>query len=93
MKATVPLRRHVTEDWFRPMVKIESSGLNSAALDLRRIEGTDVAGNEVWEAYFTADTNGEVLVYVNDATIFGLPLVFYPSNRGSAHIAIELKPR
>lgn len=92
MMLAVPLRRHISQDWFAVMAKIEPDGLNSRALELRRVEGTEAAGNETWEAEFTADANGELFLYVNDTVLFGYT-GFYGNNRGSARIAIELKAR
>ena len=89
MKLAVPLRRHITEDWFAVMAKIDRNGLDSQALPLRRVQ--DATGGEAWEADFTADANGELVLYVNDALVFGWT-VLYANNLGSAKIAIEPKP-
>jgi hypothetical protein len=90
MKLAVPLRRHITEDWFTVMAKIDRSGLASRALPLRRAEDVDGAGDEIWEADFTADADGELLLYVNDAVLLGWT-GFYANNVGSARISIEPK--
>jgi len=86
MKAATPLRRHVTEDWFAVMAKIEPDGLNSRALKFRRAADSDTT----WEAEFAADADGELFLYVNDAMLFGWS-ERYTNNQGSATVAIESK--
>jgi hypothetical protein len=87
MTAAIPLRRHITEDWFAVMAKIGPDGLNSRALKFRRPAESDTG----WEAEFTADADGELFLYVNDAVLFGWSGL-YGNNQGSATVAIEAKP-
>jgi hypothetical protein len=84
MTAAIPLRRHLTEDWFTVMAKIEPDGLNSQALRFRPMANSNTA----WEAEFTASADGALFLYVNDAMLFGWTR-FYENNGGSA--AIEVK--
>lgn len=88
MTLAVPLRRHITEDWFAVMAKIDRYGLDSHRLALVQ---SDMTG-ERWEAEFTADADGELYLYVNDALLLGWNAL-YGNNLGSAKIAIEPKPR
>ncbi|HWA46903.1 MAG TPA: DUF2235 domain-containing protein [Dongiaceae bacterium] len=92
MKLSVPLRRHISVDWFAIMAKIGSTGLNSEKLELRPVQGIGLNGRATWQADFTADADGELLLYVNDAVLFGYPW-FYENNIGTAKLAIELKAR
>jgi hypothetical protein len=85
----VPLRRHIAEGWFTVMAKVDRSGLDSRALALRPVAN---AGTGVWEADFTADVTGELLLYVNDGLLLGWDDP-YADNVGRAEIAIELKAR
>jgi hypothetical protein len=83
----VPLRRHITAGWFTVMAKVDRSGLDSSALALRPVAN---AGAGVWEADFTADATGELLLYVNDGLLLGWDDP-YGDNSGRAEIAIESK--
>lgn len=86
MTAAIPLRRHLAEDWFRVMAKIGSDGLNSRALKLRQVG--EVNGQAIWEGEFTAAADGALLLYVNDAMLFGWTR-FYENNQGSATVEIK----
>jgi hypothetical protein len=92
MKLSVPLRRHIATDWFKMMAKVGRDGLTSEALELRPPAGNSANGVQTWGADFTADADGELLLYVNDAAMLGWAGP-YADNAGSAKIAIELKAR
>jgi hypothetical protein len=90
MIAGLPLRRHLTEPWFKPSARIGARGRDEYSLeptvpfapgDDRRTMTTEI----------TARTSGELFLYVNDAVV-GLPGVydvFYRHNRGGADVTVE----
>lgn len=82
-----PLRRHISEDWFTVMAKVGPSGLDSRPVTLRQVAD---AGPGVWEGDFTADADGRLFLYVNDALLFGWSAP-YATNSGAARIEIESK--
>lgn len=84
MTAAIPLRRHLTQDWFTVMAKIEPDGLNSQPLRLRPV----AAGSTTYEAEFTASADGPLFLYVNDAMLLGWT-GFYENNSGGATVEVK----
>ena len=88
--ARLPLRRHLTEAWFKPIARIGAQGsdeypLGPAVPSARHDDGTTMM------AEITARTTGEFFLYVNDAVI-GFPVIFdafYRNNHGRAHVTVE----
>jgi hypothetical protein len=90
----LPLRRELTQPWFKPIARIGSTGGDEYPLtSVHRASGDDLKRELVTE--FQARTRGELFLYVNDAVI-GLPGIvdyFYVGkpgrNSGRADIRIE----
>jgi uncharacterized protein (DUF2235 family) len=79
-----PFKRLVLENWFRPIVRVGSTGFEEHLLTFTQ----DPTDETLWSGQFTARGDGEVFIYVNDTSIF-FPLlyqIFYNNNRGSADI-------
>ena len=96
MYVGLPLRRTLTQPWFKPIARIGSTGNDEYPLDSVRRVGRDVLRQEL-VAELTARTTGELFLYVNDAVI-GLPGIadsFYVGkgkngrNVGTAKIKVE----
>jgi hypothetical protein len=96
MYVGLPLRRTLTQPWFKPIARIGSTGNDEYPLDSVRRVGRDVLRREL-VAELTARTTGELFLYVNDAVI-GLPGIadsFYVGrwkagrNVGTAKIKVE----
>jgi uncharacterized protein (DUF2235 family) len=87
MSLAVPLRRSVSEPWFRPFARIGSTGRDTYVL--QPVSGGGTATGLVSE--LTARTSGELFLYVNDA-VFGLPWLVdlsYANNVGTASVVVE----
>jgi uncharacterized protein (DUF2235 family) len=87
----VPLRRSIFRPWFRLIARVGETGVDEYFLDPVIKKTTGQPGN-TYTARFTADRNGELFLYVNDAAI-SLPWVysyFYGNNHGSAKISVRL---
>lgn len=95
MYSGLPLRRTLTQPWFKPIARIGSIGGDEYLLDpVPRVGREQLKKKLVTE--LKARTTGELFLYVNDAVI-GLPgLVDYfyvgeaGRNSGRAHIGVEL---
>ncbi len=83
----IPYRRLIWSNWFRPIIRVGSTGFEEHVPAFR--QNLDHPGQ--WTASFTARSNGEVFIYVNDASIFAPWLFekFYRNNKGSAGIAMK----
>jgi Uncharacterized alpha/beta hydrolase domain (DUF2235) len=83
----IPFKRLIWSNWFAPIVRVGSTGLEEHLPKFKQDSGT---GN-LWTAQFTARSDGEVFVYVNDTSIFfpWLFTVFYENNKGSAAVALK----
>ena len=103
MTAWVPLRRRLTQPWFKPMARIGNIGNDDYALDPkpslpeREIRASKEAklppspGDISFESEIVARSSGELFLYVNDAVF--PPYFnhwFYSNNRGSAHVTVQL---
>ena len=103
MTAGVPLRRRLTQPWFKPMARIGTIGTDDYALDpkpsLPQPETHTSKGEKCLTApgafSFTSEivarSSGELFLYVNDAVF--PPFFnhwFYRNNEGSARVTVQL---
>jgi hypothetical protein len=87
----IPLRRVIFRPWFKIIARVGEKGVDEYFLDPAVKKGNGVPANTYF-ARFTANRDGELFLYVNDATI-GLPWLnsyFYGNNHGSAKISVRL---
>ena len=91
MVAGLPLRRHLTENWFAVVARIGVTGGDEQVL---RFTESELVGPEEWNkryrATFTAGSSGEVFMFVNDSVI-GVPWLsglFYGNNKGQGEVTI-----
>ncbi len=87
----VPLRRHVSEPWFKPIAKIGSEGRDEYPLNFVNVTGP---GNETQTlvAVIKARSSGELFLFVNDV-VLPFPKAwqfYYKNNHGSATLNVEL---
>jgi uncharacterized protein (DUF2235 family) len=83
----VPFKRLIWSNWFAPIVRVGASGLEEQLPKFK--QSSD--GSNLWTADFTARSDGEVFVYVNDTSIF-LPWLFtyfYKNNEGTAVVSLK----
>ena len=103
MAAGVPLRRRLTQPWFKPMARIGHIGTDDYALDptpslpeseTRVSTGKQchtASGGFSFASEIVARSSGELFLYVNDAVFppfFNRQ--FYKNNQGSAHVTVQL---
>jgi hypothetical protein len=83
----VPFKRLIWSNWFAPIVRVGASGLEEHLPKFK--QSSD--GSNLWTAEFTARSDGEVFVYVNDTSIFlpGLFTYFYNNNEGTAVVSLK----
>jgi hypothetical protein len=84
------LRRSLSVNWFRPIVRVGSTGLDEQPLTFTPKSGPKTSV----EATFKARSSGEVFLFVNDSVLV-LPRFsqfFYDNNKGTAEVKIELVP-
>ena len=82
----LPLRRSLTEPWFRPLARIGATGNDVYVLRPAAASGTTTLVSEI-----TARTAGPLFLYVND-TVIPLPWLadfFYTNNRGTAKVQVD----
>lgn len=85
--AGIPFKRLIWSNWFAPIVRVGSTGLEEQLPAFK----PDPANGSRWLGDFTARSDGEVFVYVNDTSIF-LPWLltkFYDNNQGSATVTLK----
>jgi hypothetical protein len=90
MISGIPLRRFVSVNWFRPIVRVGSTGLDEQPLTFTPKSGPKTSV----EATFKARSSGEVFLFVNDSVLL-LPRFskfFYDNNMGTAEVKIDLVP-
>jgi uncharacterized protein (DUF2235 family) len=90
MISGMPLRRFVSVNWFRPIVRVGSTGLDEQPLTFTPKSGPKTSV----EATFKARSSGEVFLFVNDSVLL-LPRFskfFYDNNKGTAEVKIDLVP-
>lgn len=83
----VPFKRLIWSKRFAPVVRVGSTGIEEH-IPVFKLEPRE---KNVWAAQFTAHSNGEVFVYVNDTSSF-LPWLFryfYSGNKGTADIVLK----
>jgi uncharacterized protein (DUF2235 family) len=83
----IPFKRLIWSNWFRPIIRVGSTGFEEHLPAFAQ----DSVDKKVWRGDFTARSDGEVFIYVNDTSIF-LPWlwhVFYDNNRGWAAISLR----
>ena len=85
----VPIRRALSQPWFKPIARIGATGSDEYPLDptVPFAPGDD---KKMLVTELTARTSGELFLYVNDAVI-GLPFaldVFYRNNHGQAKVTV-----
>jgi uncharacterized protein (DUF2235 family) len=93
MTALVPLRRHLSEPWFKPMARIGAKGSDDYPLDpkppLEAVTHERLRDRPLEEMTFTTEIvarqTGELFLYVNDAVFPS----FYKNNTGSAQVTVE----
>lgn len=80
-------KRLIWSNWFAPIVRVGSTGLEE---HVPRFE-QDSGNGSLWTAKFEVRSDGEVFVYVNDASIFfpWLFTIFYENNTGSATVKLR----
>jgi hypothetical protein len=86
---TWPLRRSITQSWFKPIARIGDKGGDEYPLDsVVPVDKRDLKRKLV--ARITTRTSGRLYLYVNDA--IGIPFgVFYRGN-GSANVCVQKSP-
>jgi hypothetical protein len=80
-----PLKREFLLPWFNVVARIGGKGMSYISLD------PDPSGKYVIDTSFSASSEGELFLYVNDAVI-GLPSLyeyFYRNNKGKTKIKIS----
>ena len=83
MTAWIPLRRHLDEPWLKLMGRVDDAGAESFAIGSGPIE-------------YTAKSDGELFLYVNDAVFVVLPGRYwgwpyfwkFGRNQGSAELTV-----
>ena len=82
----VPFKRLIWSNWFKTIIRVGSTGLDEYLPPFAQ----DPKNPNRWSAQFTARSDGEVFIYVNDTSIFAPWLfdAFYKNNKGSAEISM-----
>jgi hypothetical protein len=82
----IPFKRLIWSNWFKPIIRVGGTGFEEHVPAF-----TDAGHPGQWTAQFTARSDGEVFVYVNDTSIFfpWLLTAFYDNNHGSAVISMR----
>ena len=84
----VPLRRDISQPWFRLFVRTGREGRDEHALSPKRPPPEGAAERLSLVSEFTARANGEMFLFVNDA--IDLPFWnFYENNRGTAKVKVK----
>lgn len=90
MISGIPLRRFVSVNWFQPILRVGSTGLDEQPLIFTPKAGPKTSV----EATFKTRSSGEVFLFVNDSVLV-LPRFskfFYDNNMGTAEVKIDLVP-
>jgi hypothetical protein len=91
MGLAVLLRRHISEDWFRPVARIGTSGNDD--YPLYPVADAVDQGRSRLVADIIARRDGELFLFVNDAvTPLGSWQPFYANNCGKAGVRVEPYP-
>jgi hypothetical protein len=89
MYAGLPLRRHISAPWFRPIARIGRYGTDEHVLHLKP-QGSSAGAADCYIAKLKPRNSGELYLFVNDAVI-GFPWLvdrFYRNNHGTAQITV-----
>jgi uncharacterized protein (DUF2235 family) len=91
MFAFTPYRRHLSQPWFKLILRVGQRGATVLAPDWRWLgEATEGPEHQIYEAEVTSDRDGGAFFYVNDGVSpLGRP-DFYRNNSGVAKIIISL---
>jgi hypothetical protein len=84
-----PLKRSWVTTWFRPIVHVGVKGKEEH--ELKPCVSRKHGNPKLLTAEFTAESDGELFLFVNDAVIAWPNTVdfFYQNNRGTAEISLE----
>src|SRR5688572_3229323 len=85
----LPLRRHISAPWFRPIARIGRYGTDEHVLHLKP-QGSSAGAADCYVAKLKPRNSGELYLFVNDAVI-GFPWLvdrFYRNNHGTAQITV-----
>jgi hypothetical protein len=85
-----PLKRVWSANWFQPIAQIGDVG--NVEVPLEPLEDADPAqASRVLRARITAEADGELFLFVNDAvlSIPGLSDTFMKNNSGTAVVAVR----
>ena len=92
MALLVPLRRHLTQPWFKLMARIGKEGTDIYPLQPEPAIAWPAGGGPgVFETRIVARSSGKLFLYVNDA-IFPFPrfrTLFYDNNQGFGKVTVE----
>jgi hypothetical protein len=84
--AGIPFKRLIWSNWFAPIVRIGGPGLDEYLPKFK----PDATDSNVWRGQFTARSDGEVFVYVNDTSVFPwFYRNFYNNNHGTAVVSLK----
>lgn len=102
MSLAVPLRRHLNQPWFVPVVKVGGTGNDTYVLSTQRqgLHGAvDCTGGaagtaQVFSSEIVARSDGPMFIYVNDSVMRGLDgsLTHYANNSGGALVQVHVMP-
>ena len=88
-RAFAPLRRAWGANWFQPIARVGDTARDRHQPKLRFVETSGA-----FELHFTARTDGELFLFVNDVVVAlpGLWSSFYANNKGTAEITVTRVP-
>jgi hypothetical protein len=91
MTLAVPLRRTLTQPWFKPIARIGDIGTDEYPLEPDPSIAWDAKDTEgkVFQTKIVARSTGPLFLYVNDAVLFPPWTAFYRDNDGSAEGMVE----
>jgi uncharacterized protein (DUF2235 family) len=91
MFAAVPLRRDLTEPWFRPIARIGAQGFDEHPLDPEARGSAPKPSDTEITTVIRPRRSGELFLYVNEAVLVAPGLVpsFYRNNEGTATLKVK----
>jgi hypothetical protein len=93
MGAFVPVRRRVSQPWFKPMARLGSVGADDYPLDpvpsIPEVAQPATGHMVTFESEIVARSTGELFLYVNDVVPLGLTSMLYGNNKGSARVEVR----
>lgn len=90
-----PLKRYVRENYYKPIARIRSHAPRAAGQDEYVLNPTFGSSKKRYDCIvsdFTAQSSGELFLFVNDAIIFAKPNgsnMTYDNNRGMAEVYVK----